>query len=87
MNLKRFARCECWWNPDTGFLEACAEHLDKLGSQPDVCANCGKVYSDHLLHDGNKCTLGSINGWFPKKLADAFKASMEKPTGGIHGTR
>lgn len=42
--------------------------------EQDVCANCGKPHSEHLLHDGNKCSLGSINGWFPKKLADAMSA-------------
>jgi hypothetical protein len=47
--------------------------------EQDVCANCGKVFSDHLLWDGNKCTPGSINGWFPKRLADAFKNSMRVP--------
>lgn len=46
----------------------------------DVCANCGKPYGDHLHWDGNKCCLGSIGGWFPKKLADAITAqrTMEK---------
>ena len=34
-----------------------------------VCANCNKPYGDHLLHDGNKCSLGSVMGWFPKALA------------------
>ena len=39
-----------------------------------VCANCGKTYGEHLLHDGNKCALGSVARWFPKKLADAMNS-------------
>jgi hypothetical protein len=50
------------------------ERLDR-----DVCANCGKTYDQHLLWDGNKCEPQSINGWFPKRLADAFTKSMRVP--------
>lgn len=46
-------------------------------SERDVCAHCGKFYDEHLLWDGNKCSLGSINGWFPKRVADAFTASRK----------
>lgn len=42
-------------------------------NEQDVCANCGKTYDEHLLWDG-KCVLGSITGWFPKKLADAIES-------------
>ena len=45
-----------------------------MSTEQDVCANCEKPYGEHLLHDGNKCSLGSIMGWFPKKLADALAA-------------
>lgn len=38
----------------------------------ELCANCGNVYQEHLLHDGNKCHVGSVNGWFPKSVADAI---------------
>ena len=38
----------------------------------EVCANCGKPYGEHLIHDGNKCSYGSITGWFPKAIADAL---------------
>lgn len=45
-----------------------------MSTEQDVCANCEKPYGEHLLHDGNKCSLGSIMGWFPKKLADALES-------------
>ena len=43
-----------------------------MTDRPNTCANCGKTYGEHLLHDGNKCSLGSVMGWFPKTLADAM---------------
>lgn len=47
-------------------------NMSKFGNCEDVCANCGRYYGQHLLYDGNKCVMGSINGWFPKRLADSL---------------
>ena len=49
--------------------------VDKAEDFEQVCANCNKPYRAHLLHDGNKCSPGSVNGWFPKTLADAIQSS------------
>jgi hypothetical protein len=38
----------------------------------EACANCGKPYRAHLLHDGNKCGPGTVTGWFPGKVAEAL---------------
>lgn len=37
-----------------------------------TCANCDKPYDEHLIWDGNKCERGSINGWFPKSVANVI---------------
>ena len=46
--------------------------VDKPEPHEQACANCGKPYRAHLLHDGNKCAPGSVHGWFPKSIADAI---------------
>jgi len=58
--------------------------LAKPAEHEQACANCGKPYRAHLLHDGNKCALGSLTGWFPKQVADAVnqaRAVLAEATG------
>jgi hypothetical protein len=45
--------------------------IEKAEDSEDPCANCGKPYRAHLLHDGNKCAPGKPRGWFPRELAAA----------------
>lgn len=40
-----------------------------MSNEREICANCGNVYEDHLLHDGRKCHAGSVTGWFPNSVA------------------
>lgn len=49
------------------------------GSTPQLCANCHKPYADHLHHDGNKCSLESVTGWFPQQIADALTKAQAQP--------
>ncbi len=51
--------------------------VDKAEPYEQPCANCGKPYRAHLLHDGNKCSPGSANAWFPGGLADVLTAMRE----------
>jgi hypothetical protein len=46
--------------------------VDKAEEFEQACANCGKPYRAHLIHDGNKCHPGKDSGWFPKSVADAI---------------
>jgi hypothetical protein len=50
-------------------------------SHEQACANCGKPYRAHLLHDHNKCSPNSDAGWFPSKLADALRKVPSPPSG------
>jgi hypothetical protein len=52
--------------------------VDKAESFEQACANCGKPYRAHLLHDGTKCAPNSTSGWFPKQIADALLAMRGK---------
>jgi len=47
--------------------------VDKAHPHEQACANCGKPYRAHLLHDGNKCHPGEVGGWFPKSIATALE--------------
>ena len=49
--------------------------VDKAEDFEEACANCGKPYRAHLLHDKNKCGPGQDAAWFPKKIADAVVAA------------
>ncbi len=46
--------------------------VDKPEPYEQACANCGKPYRAHLLHNGNKCFPASVECWFPKSIADAL---------------
>ena len=45
-------------------------------TKQQTCANCGKVYSEHLK--GTYCRIGSNQKWFPQTLADAIVKSTQK---------
>lgn len=47
--------------------------VDKAEPYEQACANCGKPYRAHLLHDGNKCNPDSTSAWFPGSIAVALK--------------
>jgi len=64
---------------DTCPVEIYDKAVQAITDRPNTCANCGKTCGEHLLHDGNKCSLGSVMGWFPKTLADAM-TDRPKPT-------
>ena len=49
--------------------------VDKAEDFEEACANCGKPYRAHLLHDKNKCGPGQDAAWFPKIIADAVVAA------------
>ena len=49
--------------------------VDKAEDFEEACANCGKPYRAHLLHDKNKCGPGQDAAWFPKIIADAVIAA------------
>jgi hypothetical protein len=57
--------------------------VDGPAEGEQACANCGKPYRAHLLHDGNKCSTGSATGWFPKPLADAIIAARSAAPGKV----
>lgn len=43
--------------------------IDKAESHEAACANCGKPYRAHLLHDKNKCAPEGEAAWFPSSIA------------------
>ena len=45
--------------------------VEKAEDFEESCANCGKPYRAHLLHDKNKCPPNGDAAWFP---GDIFKA-------------
>jgi hypothetical protein len=50
--------------------------VDKAEDFEQACANCGKPYRAHLLHDHNKCGPSNEAVWFAKTIADAVDAAL-----------
>jgi hypothetical protein len=40
--------------------------VDKPADFEQACANCGKPYRAHLLHDKNRCSPNGDAAWFPQ---------------------
>ena len=48
--------------------------VEKAEDFEESCANCGKPYRAHLLHDKNKCHPTSDAAWFPGAIAKALES-------------
>ena len=62
----------------TDFAIKVIEQVEVTANLEETCANCGRPYAQHLHWDGNKCSLGSITGWFPKTIANALTNNSER---------
>lgn len=47
--------------------------VEKAEEHEESCANCGKPYRAHLLHDRNRCSPWAESTFFPSSIANAVQ--------------